>query len=476
MSSVKNLRKRNALQRKPIVATIIGLLLAALTLLGAGVSNAATPEQNIIEALRSGGDLSKIAAMVMPKATPVSAVVAGIKPTPAALATRGPATYYVEGTGGGKNAGVVQTDKGAYVMSPYPASIFNGPVMGPYSFGDSVEIGAQQAIANAKANPQPVNYYDGHSQGQASAWQAAAKDGQASHIRGTGTPINPGTGFVNVMPKNLFITDIGDAMDLQPGDRADLFNQSGDCWGNMPSLLTPQSWPACIRSTVDTHYNENGGYGQFREDTVYESSPGVFQHVQWTENGYVLWAQDLGIQLTEQQKQQIRDFAPQGRPGIQNGPTLREIFDPVGMVQKAVEGTLTQVPAAVHSDAPVAPANPVAAIAEAAAPLMEQAAPIIDNLVAQAPPELQKIAEPILDQWTAPAPSEPVYTAPTADWSAPVTDWVDNGIQALENLANNVQTPAVGNVAAPAAPAMPDLGAAMNDLNAGISNFLQGVR
>lgn len=458
---MKTLRKRNALQRNPITLLIVALVLAALTLLGAGVSNAAAPEQNLLDAFRSGGDISKIAAMAMPETTPASSVIADIKPTPAALATRGPATYYVEGTGGGKNASAVQTDKGTYVLTPYAASILQGPVMGPYNFADSVEIGTAQALANASVNPQPVNKFEGHSQGEVAAWEAAARDGQASHITGTGSPTNPGTGFVNFMPDNLLFTNIGTPSDLQPGDRADLYNKSGDCWANMPSLLTPQSFPACIRSTADTHYGVENGYGNFREDTVYESSPGVFQHVQWSENGYVLWAQDLGIQLTEQQKQQVRDFAPQGRPGIQNGPTLREIFDPVSMVQNAVQGAVTPAPAAVTNDAPAAPANPVTALAEAAKPM-------VDQFVAQAPEPVQQIVEQVQQFIPAAQPvAESAYTAP-----APVQDFVQNVQTQVQNVVSSFATPAVGNVnAAPAAPAMP----ALPDLGALAASVMGGV-
>ena len=442
---------------------IIALLMTVLQLFGASTASAATPEQMIMGMFKSG-DASSIASALMPKTTPVASAVAGVTPTPAALATRGPTTYYVAGTGGGQDSPAVHTDKGTYVVSPYPASILPGPIMGPYSYGDSVQIGAAQAVANSKVNPQPVNEFNGHSQGASAAWEAAAKDGQASHITATGTPTNPGTGFVSVMPSNLFITDVGTPSELAPEDSADLYNLSGDCWGNMPDFRNVLSLIACIPSTIDTHYNQGeGGYGTFKEDEVYKSAPNITQHVQYTENGLVLIGQQLNPNLPEDQKQMLRDLAPQGRPGVQSGPTLRELTDPVGMVQDAVEGALTQAPAAVNNDASVAPANPVAAIAEVAAPLMEQFA-------AQAPPEVQQFVAPIVEQWSAP---EPTYTAQQQySAPAPVQDFVQNVQTQVQNVVSSFATPAVGNVnAAPAAPAMP----ALPDLGALAASFMGGV-
>lgn len=448
--------------------------MTALQLFGASTASAATPEQMIMGMFKSG-DASSIASALMPKTTPVASVVAGIQPTPAALATRGPTTYYVAGTGGGQDSPAVQTDKGTYVVSPYPASILPGPIMGPYSYGDSVQIGAAQAVANSKVNPQPVNEFSGHSQGASAAWEAAAKDGQASHITATGTPTNPGTGFVSVMPSNLLITDVGTPSELAPEDSADLYNLSGDCWGNMPDFRNVLSLIACIPSTIDTHYNQGeGGYGTFKEDEVYKSAPNITQHVQYTENGLVMIGQQLNPGLPEDQKQILRDLAPQGRPGVQSGPTLRELTDPVGMVQDAVEGMLTQAPAAINNDAPAAPANPVAAIAEVAAPMLEQAAPMIEQFVAQAPPEVQQFVAPIVEQWSAPEPAyvapEPTYSAPVQQWTAPapVQDFVQNVQTQVQDAVSSFTTPAVGNAAALAAPALPDLGAALN-------NFLGGV-
>ena len=432
-------RNYGARQRKPIIVMVVSMAVLVIALLNAATANAA-PQQNLLEAFRSGGDLNKIASMVMPQATPVAAVTAGLTPTPAARTSHGPVTNYIDGTGGGKDRSAIVQNGETYVVAPYPASIFEGPVMGPYSFGDSVNIGARQAVINAKANPQEVLQYAGHSQGASAAWEAAAQDGQKSHIVATGTPTNPGTGFVSVMPSNLLITDIGTPSALQPGDTAVMKNLSGDCWGNMPDFRNVLSLIACVPSTIDTHYKASGpgSYAEFKADEVYESSPGITQEVQYTENGLVLIAQQINPNLPEDQKQMLRELAPQGRPGIQSGPTLREMTNPMDMVKSAVEGAAT--PAVINNDAPAAaPANPVAAIAEAAAPIL-----------AQAPEPVKQLVE----QWTPPAAPQDTYTAPSQSYSAPVMPAFE--APQVQQVVDSVST-AVAQFAPDAAPMINDV-------------------
>lgn len=471
------------------VLVTLAMLFGLQHMLTGGVPTAnAAPSDDVAATVQdvASGDLSGILQLLglSLSPTPAASLMTPAKATVEAKAIDPtmPVVQYVGGTGNGQAQPNIVQDGVQYVTAPYAASIFGGMMTplgwlnvpapwGPLSYGDSTVQGARQAVANAASDSTPD--YRGFSQGESAAWIASATDGKESHLTGYGSPTNPGTGFVSSMPNNLLLTQIGNPPALQPGDTADLYSATGDCWTNLPPLWSILSWPACIPSTLKEHYGNT--YNEFREDETYESAPGITQHVMNTENGYVIAAEDwLHLDLTEDQKQFLRTVAPQGQPGIQQGPTLREIVeDPAAAVASTVDALVKTVPAVIGTT-PQADSIPQAKeipLVTDAAPqdqfqaYVDQGTQMIEDFangtgnpdVAAFVDNTVNTVNQVVDSFTAPAVTAPVQdAAPAPAFTAPVGDLGDLGQQ----ITNTVNQFTGGNTGI-------DLGAIANGLFAG---------
>jgi hypothetical protein len=344
------------LKDHPGVRTLLAFMafIAILTLSNLGVNTkeaAADPQTDITAVLQM---LQKTNPEEFLKGLTSSAgqevAPTDVAPTPDALNVTTPQAVQVAGgTGWGQPVANIVQDGKTYVTSPYDASIIRGgpDKLGPKSFQDSVQQGADKMAANAEAHPQAVCEFTGPSQGNVVAQNAAAQvDRNVScwdgvHVTGWGPPGNSGNGFVTAVPSQLVVTQTGVAKPIGPQDTADLYCMTGDLWCNTPDFRNLPAVAASLISLLEpgkdgTHYSQTNGYNTFREDLVYKTNSrgeldpkgNITQHVQVSENGFVILANNLNIPLDENQKQQIRQFAAQGTPGVKSMPvTPRELFD-----------------------------------------------------------------------------------------------------------------------------------------------------
>lgn len=390
----------------------------------------------------------------------VSVLPSAMKPTSGALGVgTHDVVHVIDGAGGGQDAPPVVAGDTTQVRVPYSAEIVN--------FGKSTDEGAAQAVANASANPQPVNKFKGFSEGGSVASKAAAIDGQASAVEVYGSPTTPNTGFTEVMP-NLPIVNQGVSPPLQPEDQADYYVMSGDCWANMPRTLLGVL--KCPFTTIPTHYG-NPGYGAFQEDEVVQVAPNSRVHIDYTEDGFVLAARMVNPNLPEDQAQFLRNIEPQGKPGVAQGPTLQDIVqDPIGTVVDMVSDAIPAV-ADITPQAETIPQAQAIPLVTDAAPqdqfqaYVDQGTQMIEDFAnGTGNPDVQAFVDntvntvnQVVDSFTAPAVTAPVQdAAPAPAFTAPVGDLGDLGQQ----ITNTVNQFTGGNTGI-------DLGAIANGLFAG---------
>lgn len=467
-------------------AVLIGLLvvLAGFGLVGtAGTASAdeAPPAQEItvLELLQQFDWRQLIEAAINPAAQQIGPKA--VAPTPEALNVLTPnVVQAANGTGWGQPGPNIVQDDTTYVISPYDASILPGGPgkLGPLSFGNSVQVGVNQMVANMRANPAAKCELTGPSQGQVVVQNAMAQADRNAcptlHGTGQGTPGNTGNGFVTAMPSNLLITQIGDAKPVGPQDTADWYNMTGDMWGNMPDLRNPLAVLGSLVSLIETgpdgtHYNPDG-YADFREDLVYKTNEkgeidpngNVTQHVQFSENGLVILAKKLGLNPDEATKQVLRDLAPQGLPGVRQMPvTPRELVEnptPANIVN--FFGKVDETGRPVQPEIPVVgdllnsteqllggmTQNAIAPVAPEAKAIPAPG-PVIDNPVAEA-------AAPVID--TLPE----AFQAPVEEFVAQIPNfvpqqWVDEVLPAAPDYAPSNDNSAVAPAPQAAAPAAP---------------------
>lgn len=285
--------------------------------------------------------------------------------------------------------------------------------LGPIGIEKSSEIGSNAIVADVK-NRLPAGSevtLSGWSYGNFHTNKAAEKlaaDGYKVHLTDAGSPHTPGSGWSSVMPEIPGMgVEYGDSA-TGPNITKEVYLKSGDVFGNMPASLSkdvyipnPLSTLAMIRSTGSTHYGMGynaDGYNNFKTDKTYVKD-GVTYHVDETENGLVLYAEDAGIKLNDQQKQFLRDIAPQGTPGVKPAEvTPRDITDVMTDPQSAIgaavkDGTRAienifkpiQAPAVVPAPAPApapAPTPAPANVYTGPAPTYEN--PVVNQAVDQA--------------------------------------------------------------------------------------------
>jgi hypothetical protein len=454
-------------------AFVIFFVLSALLAIGWKADNApeaaADPQTDITSVLQmlQGTDWQKL---LRSAATPVDQQTAPVEVAPTAealnVATQ-EAVQVAGGTGWGQPGPNIIQDGKTYVKAPNPASIVpGGPgALGPDSFAVSVQKGADQMEANALAHPQGVYELSGHSQGECVAQNAANQMGPntRAHVTGSGTPCNPGTGFVSVMPSNLLFTQTGEAKPVDPEDTAEFWNRSGDGWGATPDVRNPLAVLAAIISTVEpgedgTHYSPQG-YSNFRDDLVYKTNSkgeldpegNITQHVMFSENGLVILAKKINPNMPESQKQQLRDLAPQALPGVNSMPvTPRELVENPSLENiAAFFGPNT--PQSATPQAQTIPAVGNLGGGDLMGTVTQALGSVLPGLTGTNPTESTSVdptnlVSNVVSGLTNNAIGEaPATEAQAPTMAAPTQDYVNQGIAQVEEWANT-QSPEIGNV------------------------------
>ncbi|RYX79023.1 PE-PPE domain-containing protein [bacterium] len=393
---------------------------------------------------------------------------------------------YSRGTGG--TPGVVQTplahNVGKVVMNDqgYPAEIM--PLPGAtHTYDQSTKGGIVNGVERIKDMREPIMIVcGGYSQGARVAGDVcteAVKQGVRSaddvKIYVESDPRMRGTGFEVVMQKyGPFTTGLmGATMNGERKDVGIAYNARCARYDAVCSMEDPLTNPlgaaASLTGFLTGYHGTSAGVNNLPRHTVcYE--PDYCVEIIETEHPFSKLAEQ-GMQgpITPQADAFIKAIAPSTDPGSRDlaSPDMLEVATTgINMVSAAMGGgdvvPTMEMPKLGVDMSNGNGGNPMDQLTQAAAPLMEQAAPVIDQLVSQAPPEVQQFVAPIVEQFVPQSAPEPAYSAP-----APAQDFV----QQVQDVVSSFTTPAVGNVAAPAAPAMP----AMPDLGAMAASFLGGV-
>lgn len=433
-----------------------------------------------------------VESLVTPVRTPEPSA-----PTPEALnVATSNVVQWAGGTGWGQPGPNVVLDGVTYVIAPYKASIIEGAPgnLGPLGFGNSAGEGASQMAANASVNPQDICTFMGDSQGQVVAQLATFLVDRSAcpsvEVKGKGTPGNTGNGAVTALPSFMLVTQTGEIPPLGPQDTGVYQNLTGDFWGNTPDLRNPFAVVASIISLLEpgeegTHYSTQG-YPEFKPDITYNTNSrgeidpegNIVQEVEFSENGLVIGAEKLGLDLDEATKQKLRVMAPQGLPGVRQMPvTPRELVeDPSAEnIYNFFFGTVDETGRIVT---PAQPEIPI--VSGLMAPVEEMLGDLPQNLVAPAQPQPKTIPLAVNDNQITEA-AAPVIAALPEPFQAPVEQIIDSVVPDFvpEAWTNQVlpQAPAFVPPTFDAAPAQLDIvdAAAAAATDAGVPTDLVGL-